>query len=231
MSIEAIMSGGAGSLVPNSDISIGTDPKRNLGRDDFLTLLVAQLQHQDPLNPMDSTEFTSQLAQYSSLEQLFNIGDNLKALKGAQEQDASLRALAFVGKEIKAEGNVLSLAEGKRAGGSFILDDPASCMVLVTDSAGNEVRRIPMGAMGPGAHAFEWDGRDDAGRMREPGVYGFQVAAVADDGSDVPVKTRLTGTVSRVNLEGDAPILYVGDIPVSISEVIDVAAPGTEEET
>ena len=199
--------------------------KKDLGRDDFLTLLVAQLKHQDPLNPLESTEFTSQLAQYSSLEQLFNIDQNLESIKSGQDQGSTFQALDFIGKEIVAEGDMLSLEEGKTSMGNFNLDDAADCSVLITDSTGYPVRKISLGALEPGMHDFEWDGRDDAGNMRDAGIYGFEITAVTENGQILPVETQITGQVTRVNLEGSSPLLYVGEIPMPISQVIDISLP------
>jgi flagellar basal-body rod modification protein FlgD len=184
--------------------------KKELGRDDFLTLLVAQLKHQDPLNPLESTEFTSQLAQYSSLEKLFNIDQNLESIISGQNQGSSFQALDFIGKEIIAEGELLSLKEGKTSMGSFNLDDMADCSVLITDANGYSIRKISLGALEPGSHEFEWDGRDDAGNMREEGVYGFEITAVTEGGQMLPVAKQITGQVTSVNLEQDLPVLYVG---------------------
>jgi flagellar basal-body rod modification protein FlgD len=199
--------------------------KKDLGRDDFLTLLVAQLKHQDPLNPLESTEFTSQLAQYSSLEQLFNIDQNLELIKSGQDQGSGFQALDFIGKEVVAEGDMLSLEEGKTSKGNFNLDDVADCSVLITDSKGYPVRKISLGSLEPGSHELEWDGRDDAGNMREEGVYGLEITAVTENGQMLTVATQITGQVTSVNLEQDLPIIYVGKIPISMSQVRSIGEP------
>jgi len=208
-----------------TEASPSATAKKELGRDDFLTLLVAQLKHQDPLNPVKSTEFTSQLAQYSSLEQLFSIDQNLESIKSGQDQGSGFQALDFIGKEVVAEGDMLSLEEGKTSMGRFNLDGVADCNVLIVDSNGYPVRKISLGSLKPGRHGFEWDGRDSAGNMREAGIYGFEITAVTENGQILPVETQITGQVTRVNLEGPSPLLYVGEIPMPISQVIDISLP------
>ncbi|MCD4715463.1 MAG: hypothetical protein K8R45_01830 [Desulfobacterales bacterium] len=202
--------------------------KKELGREDFLTLLVAQLKHQDPLNPLESTEFTSQLAQYSSLEQLFNANENLELISSGQEEASKLQVLGFIGKEVVAEGANLLLEQDETSMGSFTLDEVADCNVLITDANGNYVREMSLGYLEPGSHDFEWDGRDDSGNIQETGIYRFEVTALTEDGETLSVKQLITGKITGVDLEGDSPILYVGGIPISLSQVVDISFPESD---
>ncbi|MBW2138055.1 MAG: flagellar hook assembly protein FlgD [Deltaproteobacteria bacterium] len=202
--------------------------KKGLGRDDFLTLLVAQLRHQDPLNPLDSAQFTAQLAAFSSLEQLFNVNENLEELKHSDEKAVRLQTLGILGKEIVARGDVLSLKERAAAKGRFTLDSPADCSIRITDSNGYPIRHIKLGTLSPGEHTFQWDGRDDAGIRQSQGLYGYQVTAVDEGGQVLDVEPRIIGRVTGINLEDPSPLLYVDDIPISIGNVLDVMV--TEEQ-
>jgi len=195
---------------------------KSLGQDEFLKLFIAQMNHQDPLNPMSNEEFTAQLAQFSSLEQLFNVNEHLESMNSAQGLNSRYRALDFIGKEVVAEGNLLALEEGKTSAGGFTLDDFADCTVLVVDSEGNHVRQIPLGIQAAGERRFEWDGKNSAGIMQEPGIYGFEIAAIDEYGNTLPVGTRITGKVSGVNMEESEPVLYVGHIPLSMSQVLEI---------
>ena len=118
-----------------------------LGRDDFLKLFLAQLNNQDPLNPMDGTEFSAQLAQFSSLEQLFNVNENLESMKTLQDNSSRFQALELIGKDIEAEGDTLSLVNGTPTTGSFTLEEAADCTVLINDADGYPVREIPLGSL------------------------------------------------------------------------------------
>jgi len=211
-----------------AEASPSASAKKDLGRDDFLTLLVAQLKHQDPLNPLESTEFTSQLAQYSSLEQLFNVNENLDLISSGQENASKLQALNFIGKEIVAEGENLLLEQDETSMGSFNLDEAADCSVLITDADGSYVRQISLGSLEPGTHDFEWDGRNDSGNIQETGIYNFEVIAVTEDGQTLSVNNLITGKITGVDLEGDSPILYMGEIPIGLSQVIDISFPGSD---
>ena len=206
--------------------SLYTEKKTQaLGLDNFLKMFLAQLAHQDPLNPMEGTEFSAQLAQFSSLEQLFGVNDNLESLLSAQDQNSRFQALDFIGKEVVAEGDRLSLKQGETATGIFTLDGMANCTALIFDSNGYPIRNISMGTLGPGQHPFEWDGHDGSGAVREPGIYGFEITAVTEDGQILPVETLITGRVTRVNLEGGSTLLYVGEIPLTISQIMDIKEP------
>lgn len=196
-----------------------------LGRDQFLTMFLAQLKHQDPLNPMEGTEFSAQLAQFSSLEQLFNVNDNLESIKTLQDDSSRMQALDLIGKEIEAEGNTLSFEPGSLSQGSFTLDNMAECVVRVYNPEGYPVREIALGTLQPGSHSFDWDGQDSAGNMLDPGTYGFEVAALTENGDILPVETRIKGLVNRVNLDNEPPLLYVGDISVTLAQILDIRLP------
>ena len=195
---------------------------KELGKEEFLTLLVTQMQNQDPLNPMEGTEYTAQLAQFSSLEQLFNIDETLGFIKSGQSQGSNYQALDFIGKAISAQGEELSFKNKETATGSFTIQEAADCNVMITDSNGNYIRKIPLGSMQSGTHNFDWDGYADTGKMQEDGIYGFEIIAKDKNGKIVPVESKIMGKVDRVNLEGNSPILYVGEIPVSISQVMEI---------
>lgn len=199
-----------------------------LGRDQFLKMFLAQLKYQDPLNPMEGTEFSAQLAQFSSLEQLFNINENLESLRTLQSDTSRFQALDLIGKRVEAEGGLLSLETGESSQGSFILDDTAECSVRIYDQDGYPVRDIQMDTLTPGQHSFEWDGFDENGEIVDPGIYLFEITAVTENGETLPVETRISGIVNRVNLDNQVPLLYIGEIPITLSQVLDIQLPESD---
>ena len=163
-----------------------------LGKDDFLTLLVTQLQHQDPLNPQDSTEFTAQLAQFSSLEQLGNVNDNLEYLKLAMSSANNTEAVSLIGKQIIAAGNSIQLDDGAGVACNFELaGDTSAVAVNIYDTNGNFIRAFEGGALNAGAHALEWDGKDSEGKSVPDGAYTFEVLAVDYNNQMVNATTGL----------------------------------------
>ncbi len=194
----------------------------SLGRDEFLKLFLTQMNYQDPLNPMDSQQFSAQLAQFSTLEQLYNVNDNLESMGASQSQSSRYQALNFIGKEVLAKGDSLSLGQDHNGSGAFTLMGTADCTISVLDSQGVCIKEIRLGVLEAGQHDFDWDGTNQNGILQEPGTYRFEVSAADSGGAAVPVDTLLKGEVSRVNLEGNDPVLYVGDLPLSLSQVVDI---------
>ena len=207
--------------VTESQLS-GGKPTQELGLDNFLKMLLAQLKHQDPLKPVEGTEFSAQLAQFSSLEQLFSVNSNLESIIADLDGSNRYQALDLIGKEITAKGDMLSLESGKTSNGAFSLDRAADCTVLITDSDGYPVRKITMGSLQSGQHSFEWDGLADSGNIMEPGTYGFKISALDQNYQFVPVESQIMGLVNRVSLQGSSPILFIGKIPINMSQVIDI---------
>jgi flagellar basal-body rod modification protein FlgD len=180
------------------------------------------MRHQDPLNPMDGTQFTAQLAQYSSLEQLVNLNTKLEQLNASQAEVSRGQALDYIGKEIVAGGNLLTLEDEGQATGGFGIDEDAECIARVSDVDGNLISLISLGNRKAGSHTFTWDGKTMDGADAAPGVYRFEVEGINADGETVKGDAQVSGLVSRVNMEGAEPLLYVGQIPVALSEVVDI---------
>lgn len=202
---------------------------KELGKDDFLTMFVAQLKYQDPLNPMQGQEFAAQLAQFSSLEQLFNVNETLQTLKSTGEDASRLQALDFIGKEIIAKGDALQLQQGEVAVGNFELEKAAECSVAVMNEDGYLVRTLSLGVLDAGSHSFQWDGHDGSGNLQSPGTYRFSVIGKTATGELVNGDPRISGKVTGVNLENGTVQLFVGKVPVSMSEVIEITVPPVEE--
>ncbi len=217
------------NLQSTGTTSYGNKEQAKLGRDDFLKIFLTQLQYQDPLNPMEGTEFTAQLAQFSSLEQLFNINDQLKQLEHVQGKGSKFQALNLIDKIVRAEGDKIYLRNGEEAKGAFDLKGQADCIVLIEDALGSQIRTIPLGILGPGLHDFAWDGKDDKGVQMNQGVYSFRIIAKDGSGQPVPASSRISGKVTGVSIKGESPIIYIGDIPLDMSQVMDISVDQSEE--
>jgi flagellar basal-body rod modification protein FlgD len=213
-------------------------PVKILGKDDFLNLLVTQLQHQDPLNPAESTEFTAQLAQFSSLEQLNNINDNLKNMALFQTAVTNSQAVSFIGKEIIASGNTLQLEDGQAAECQFELTaNAALATITVYDTSGSFVKEFETGPLPSGRQTAEWDGMDRNGNRAQPGIYRFEVQAVDADNQNVGVTPLIKSVVTGVSLKNQTASLITELQTIAIDDVIAVSevkpqpgtvVPGTE---
>lgn len=169
-----------------------------LGRDDFLTMMMAQLKNQDPLNPADGTQFSAQLAQFSSLEQLMNLNDTMKAMQASFEKNAEgSDATALVGKKVTGNMDTMDVSSGKASGGVYNLSRPGTVMVTIYDSDGNEIRSLYPGQQDAGNYNISWDGKDNSGNNVPDGSYTFTVMANSGSGF-AKVPTTITGTVDSI---------------------------------
>jgi flagellar basal-body rod modification protein FlgD len=185
-----------------------------LGKDDFLQLLVTQLKNQDPLNPADPTEFTAQLAQFSSLEQLFNVNENLQQINTGSDEMERLSALSMLGKEIVSAADSFRLEEGTPAILGCQLQDSADTVrVFVKDQANRTVATLTANNLEAGEHFFQWDGIDDNGQVAPPGKYSLQVSALRGEDEAVSVSPLVSGLVTGVDLDeqGNMLITSSGD--------------------
>jgi flagellar basal-body rod modification protein FlgD len=205
-----------------------TGTSNTLGKEAFLSLLIAQLQHQDPLNPADSTEFTAQLAQFSSLEQLSNINANLENLELYQASINNAQAVAFIGKDIVSKGNHLEVKGGQAAACEFDLSAAAKrAAVSIYDATGNFVSDLQLTTLKAGKQSVVWDGRDRNGNPVADGNYTFEVQAEGAVGEKLTATTYSKGTVTGVTFEDGVTYLKVGSSKVAIGDVTQISQGST----
>jgi flagellar basal-body rod modification protein FlgD len=217
--------------IPSSDTQ-SRDPAQIMGKNDFLNLLVTQLQHQDPLNPAESTEFTAQLAQFSSLEQLSNINDNLKNMELFQTSVTNSQAVSYIGKEITARGNTVQLESGQPAECHFELADNAALAVIsVYDTNGGFVTSFETGPLDAGRQSAAWDGTDRDGNLAGSGIYHFEVQAVDANNQDLSVTPLISAVVSGVSFKDQSASLITGLQMIAIDDVMAVSEVQAQPET
>jgi len=208
------------------------DPAKIMGKNDFLNLLVTQLQNQDPLNPAESTEFTAQLAQFSSLEQLSNINDNLKNMELFQKSVTNSQAVSYIGKQITASGNTVQLESGQPAECHFDLADNAALAVIsVYDANGGFVTSFETGLLDAGRQSAAWDGTDRDGNLAAPGLYHFEVQAVDANNRDLSATPVISAVVSGVSFKDQTASLITGLQTIAIDDVIAVSEVQLQPET
>lgn len=199
-----------------------------MGKFEFLQLLVTQLKNQDPLSPMQSQEFASQLAQFSSLERLVNIDDSLK-----QGIDADMilaqtihntMATNFIGKEVMAYGDNIALLSGdsKTPLDFELAGEAEKVTVEIYDENDRLVRTIKLSELSQGRHSIDWDGKDDNGNPLQGGNYHFKVTATDGDDNAVAVQTITRGIVSAVRYEQGQPVLVVNGKDVYFGDIVQI---------
>jgi len=198
-----------------------------MGQQEFLQLLVAQMRNQDPINPLDSKEFAAQLAQFNSVEQLINVNSGLSTLQGSQDMmSASLTnsmAASMTGKHVKALSSEIYLAPGGQSNIQYKLQNSASDVeIVIRNESGSEVRREKLSGVAGGDNQWSWDGRNDAGDRMADGNYHVEIQA-SNEGSKVNALTYVEGTVGKVRYTGSGVFLHVNGVNVSIGDVEEVA--------
>ncbi len=184
-------------------------PAKGTTEDRFLTLLVTQMRNQDPLNPLDNAQVTSQLAQLSTVSGIDKLNDTLGTVLSSIAMLQPVQAAGLVGKDVAVEGNVISVAGGK-ARGAYSLETAATAVtVTVKDAAGNVVRTLDLGARKAGIATFDWDGKDDAGKALADGDYTFSIAAAGASGA-ASVTALAVATVQGVIPASDGFALNLG---------------------
>ncbi len=193
-------------------------------KETFMKLLVAQLEHQNPLSPMDNTQFTQQLAQFTSLEQLQSMNANLSALMKAQTTTNGLQAATLIGKQVQAQANTTQVTkQGEATPFQYTLAaDSANVQIDVLDQAGNTTRTINTRNQKAGPQALTWDGKDAAAKPLPAGDYHFQVTATDKAGKPVAVEESLQGIVEGVTYDGNHPYLIVGGNRVELSALTNI---------
>jgi flagellar basal-body rod modification protein FlgD len=205
-----------------------TEPTDSLGKDVFLNLLVTQLKHQDPLEPMEGTEFVTQLAQFSELDELRELTGGQEDLQGYMASLNNFAAVSLLGKEVEFAGDRVTHVEGTSTGIEFSLPtEAAQAAILVYDAQGRLVQTLTKGAMGTGNQTAVWDGADQSGQPLPSGTYRFEVLATDAMGGNIPVALIQRGSVQEVAFQDGVPMVRIDDRWVSLSEVQGIRMPSS----
>lgn len=193
----------AGTTNTSSNTATTSSAKTSaLGQDQFLTLLVAQLQNQDPLNPADATEFTSQLAQYSQLEQLFNLNDSMEQLATAQNNSERLSALTLIGQDVVVENSEFTLGKESVEIGYKVDGTVTDVDLLIKNSDGKTVATLSASDLSEGNHFLTWDGKNSSGTALDPGTYSIQISAKNGTTASASVSPLVRSEVTGIDLSG-----------------------------
>lgn len=196
-------------------------PHNEMGKDEFLKLLTFQLQNQDPMNPMEQSKFTGELAQFSQLEQLSNLNKKFDNANKTQSLQDKFYAASFVGKKIVTQGSSLDLKQsGEAQDVLFKLDGDASkVMIRVLDSKNNIAGEIWREGMSAGGHQVNWNGEQLDGAPAPKGQYKVVVKAWDDQGQNIVARTEATGLVESVTFDEGEPVLTVNGQKVYLRDV------------
>lgn len=217
-----------GGIAGGSSLSQFSDAMgaNSLGKDAFLQLLVTQLQNQDPLQPMDNTEFVAQLAQFSSVEQLTSVNDQLTAVQLGLISSSNLQAAGLVGKEITSRGDQFSYDGTGGTDLSFELAGEATGgEIRIYDEFGGLVRTIELGSQPSGTVTVPWDGRTDSGTEAGAGRYRIEIEATDADDNPVEASTLSTGIATGIFFDQGVAELEVDGTRVRLGDIVSVNDP------
>ena len=194
-----------------------------------MQLLVAQLQNQDPLSPMESQEFASQMAQFASLERLHSIdsrlGDALNAQLMSTQAITNTMAASLIGKEVVAAGDSLMLKNGS-ANLYFDLAAPAKEVeITIYDEEGDAIQTIWRRTLSEGENTVVWDGSDYSGNTVADDSYTYTVQATDQEGNPISALQTASGIITGVNYEGGIATLIAGDLEFPMGNVISIRQP------
>ncbi|CCE00534.1 flagellar hook capping FlgD N-terminal domain-containing protein [Bradyrhizobium sp. STM 3809] len=184
----------------------------------FLTLLTTQLQNQNPLDPLDTNQFTQQLVQFAGVEQQLKTNDQLASLLTMQQTTQATQALAFVGKTAVVNGSTAALASGQ-AGWNLNIPSDCTMTATITNSVGQTVFSGTYNASAGNNQAYNWNGQGSDGTQWPDGQYKLTIAAKDSSGNPVAVTTQVQGTVSSVDLTQQPPLLSIGGQTYTVNQI------------
>jgi len=212
-----------GSGASNSQADINNQIAGNFN--EFLTLLTTQLQNQNPLDPLDTNQFTQQLVEFASVEQQINMNTNLQTLVTLQQTAQDTQALAFVGQTVTVNGATATMTNSK-AQWTYNPTSPATATFTVKDSTGQTVF-TQSGTVQPGSQQFTWNGLNNNGQQNPDGNYTLAITATGADGKSVAVPTTVTGVVSSVDVSKNPPLLSIDGQSYTVSQIVNVTQSST----
>lgn len=194
----------------------------------FLTLLTTQLKNQNPLDPLDTNQFTQQLVQFAQVEQQLKSNDQLTALVNIEKAAQSTQALVYVGATVSVDGSTAALVKDSsgKSSATWNLNAPkdASSVVTITNSTGQTVYSGTF-TLNSGNASFVWDGKGTDGTQWPEGSYKMSVTAKDSSGQSVAVTTEIQGTVDSVDLTATPALLSIGGQTYTVDKIKRVVRP------
>lgn len=217
------MATGAIQTTANASQVGAAAPQTQMGKEDFLKLLVAQLSHQDPLKPQEGAEFVAQLAQFSNLEQMISANAQLASISSTSASQRDAQAYNLIGKHVTASTRTVEMDGFSGATLQFSVGSAAeSARITITDDHGNVVRIMETGALPAGAVTVPWDGMNQDGDHAQAGTYRVAVSAKAKNGAPVPVTSEAGGVVKGVVFVNGKTMLDLGTTELPLETITSV---------
>lgn len=210
----------------SSTDTTSTTHKTTLDQSDFISILLAQLQYQDPNDPVDDKEMAAQLTQFSSLETLTDINEGIQSLVEASSDKSLLSGSNYLGKSIKSTGYNLTVSDGTVSTLYYSLGESVSNVTAnVYDTTGDLISSVSLGSKGVGEYSYVWDGKDTSGNTVSDGTYGIILRAENSSGDTVMVQSQISGLVTGVKTTDGTVYLELSDgRTVDLSNVTEIVS-------
>jgi flagellar basal-body rod modification protein FlgD len=192
--------------------------------DNFLLLLTKQLEHQDPLSPLDTNQFTQQLVAFTGVEQQIAMNRKLDDLISLQLGNHAIGALSFMNTSVEAASDQIWMADGAATVTYDLSRQAELAQLVIRNESGQIVRTVDLPTQS-GPSSYEWDGTDDSGADLPAGIYQIDVVAVDEEGAPIAASTGFRGTVTGVALDGGDISLSIGDLIIPIGKVHKISNP------
>ena len=204
-----------------------TQGSDTMDKDAFLSLMIAQLQNQDPMNPMDGTEYAAQLAQFTSLEQLTNLNTSMNKSIDANyfltQSINNTMTATLIGKDVKlSSANIQNIGQDSVSLGYSIPSNSSNVKISIYNENGALIRTIEQENISSGDHKLSWDFSDNNGTKIPKGKYTFKVTATDNKGKDLDVSTYGVGTIDAVRFSENGTTLVVNGVEYNLADIMEI---------
>jgi len=190
--------------------------------DNFLKLLTTQLQYQDPLSPMDANQFTTQLVQFTQVEQSVKMNNQIESLIKVERASQALSAVTFIGTDVEAKGDQIPFNGTDPVTWHYNLAQSAQSVTLSIENSQGRMVRLISGEKAVGRHDLVWDGKDATGKLVPSGTYTLKVSATGERNALIETSVTREGRVSAVSTTSDGIQLFLGDVEFSLDDVLTI---------
>ncbi|MCK1740583.1 flagellar biosynthesis protein FlgD [Bradyrhizobium sp. 139] len=212
------------STATTTSSSSSTSSNSTLTSSDFLSLLVSELQNQNPLDATSTTDLVNQLTSYANFTSQQSINSNLNSLAGSFSSLVTLNSVNYIGHTVEAKTDTSTLSNGSATFGYSLSSAASNVSISVKDSSGSTVW-TGTGSGNAGSNSFTWDGKDSsANQLTDGGQYTISVTATDSTGNSVLNYTTVTGTVTGIDTSTSTPSLTVNGVSVSAANIIGVTS-------
>jgi len=200
-----------------------TTAQSQLGKDEFMKLLIVKLQNQDPLNPTDDESFIADLAQFSSLEQMENMNGGISDLSLLQSNATNTSMVNYIGKTAILAGDTINLESGVSTINYELPNNAATVDISIYSENGQLIKTIQQSSIQAGDNTLMWNGQNEQGLDMPEGRYKIKITATDDNGNSIPVIPRMTGKITGITYENGYPELVIGGAIYGLGSIVSVS--------